>query len=227
MFSQESIRMLVLFLPILILSLSIHEWAHAKAADKLGDATAKYLGRLTIDPMAHISLMGTVVFPAIAVLTGAPLFGWAKPVPVDMRNFKNPRGGMGLVAAAGPASNILIALLLAATLSFANSYYGAGVSGMRSMQGLPAAIADMLIMGVQLNAFLAFFNLLPLPPLDGSRIVAGLGGKDVTNLMDRIEPYGFYILLGIFFFFRGLLQYLVIPVMIFINLVLSLFGVQA
>lgn len=223
MFSQESIRMLVLFLPILILSLSIHEWAHAKAADKLGDATAKYLGRLTIDPMAHISWVGTVLFPTIAVLTGAPLFGWAKPVPVDMRNFKNPRGGMGLVAAAGPASNILIAIVLAATLSYVTSFYGSGITGIRAMKGMPAAIADMLLMGIQLNAFLAFFNLLPLPPLDGSRIVAGLGGDSVARTMDRIEPYGFMLLMLIFF--GGFIKYLTLPVYAFINLLLNGFNV--
>ncbi len=223
MFSQDSIRMLLLFLPVLVLSLSIHEWAHAKVADKLGDATAKYMGRLTIDPLAHISLMGTVIFPTIAVLTGAPLFGWAKPVPVDMRNFKNPRGGMGIVAAAGPASNILIALLLAATLSYSTRYYGAGISEMRSMQGMPAAVADFLLMGIQLNAFLAFFNLIPIPPLDGSRIIAGLGGAGVANSLDKIEPWGFFILM--FIFFGGLIKYLTIPVFAFISLLITGFNI--
>lgn len=223
MFSQDAIRALILFVPLIVVSLSIHEWAHAKVADKLGDATAKYLGRMTIDPMAHISWVGTVLFPSIAVLTGAPLFGWAKPVPVDMRNFKNPRQGMALVAAAGPASNIVIAVILAAILGYLTQSQQMGLSTMREQEGLLGAGSQMLLMGIQLNAFLAFFNLIPIPPLDGSRIIAGLGGNRAAEILDRIEPYGFMILLLVFF--GGFIKYLTLPVFAFITFLMSSFGV--
>jgi len=104
LFTPEKIRLLLLFAPVFILSLSFHEYAHAWSANRLGDSTARYLGRMTMDPMSHISWFGTVLFPAISLLTGAPLFGWANPVPVDMRNFRKPRLHMAIVAAAGPAS---------------------------------------------------------------------------------------------------------------------------
>src|SRR5690606_8734544 len=138
-----------------------------------------------IDPMAHISWIGTVIFPAIAVLTGAPLFGWAKPVPVDMRNFKNPRSGMALVAAAGPASNILLAIILVGIFSLLAQQTGLGLSSLRAQEGLLGAAAEMLWLGVTLNAFLAFFNLIPLPPLDGAKIVQGLVGPNLASAIDR------------------------------------------
>src|SRR4051812_42942787 len=110
----DAVRNLFLYAPPFILSLSIHEWAHAWTAYKLGDPTAKLSGRLTVDPLAHISWMGTVVFPALAMLGILPVFfGWAKPVPVDTRYFKNPRKGMAIVAIAGPAINIILAVFLA------------------------------------------------------------------------------------------------------------------
>ena len=115
---MDKIRELLLFAPPFIISLSFHEFAHAWVANRLGDSTARYLGRLTLDPMAHISWFGTVLFPAISVLAGSNIFfGWANPVPVDMRNFRKPRLGMAYVAAAGPASNLVLATLCAGALS--------------------------------------------------------------------------------------------------------------
>lgn len=222
-FTAENIRKLLLFAPTLILCLSIHEWAHAKAADKLGDGTARYMGRLTLDPMAHISMMGTVVFPSIAVLTGLPLFGWAKPVPVDMRNFKNPRTGMALVAAAGPFSNIVLATLSVAALAVMTSHYGMGFSSMKASGGILGAGTEMLMLAVQLNAFLAFFNLIPLPPLDGSRIVQGLVGPGAAAAIDRMESWSGWLILVLFM--TGLLRVVAIPVYQFIVMLFSLFQV--
>jgi len=221
--SPQVIRSIILFVPMLILCLSIHEWAHAKAADMLGDATPRYMGRLTLDPMAHITVMGTIVLPCVALVTGLPLFGWAKPVPVDMRNFKKQRTGMAIVAAAGPASNLILATLMAAILAIMNHQYQTGVMELKAAGGVAGAAVEMLILGVQLNAFLAFFNLIPLPPLDGSRVLQGFLGHQGAATIDRMESWSGWLILILAF--SGALRFLAVPVMVFIGSLLSLFGV--
>lgn len=217
----DALRQLLLFTPPFILSLSFHEYAHAWVANKLGDSTARYMGRLTMDPMAHISMVGTVIFPAISLLTGAPLFGWANPVPIDMRNFKKPRAGMALVAAAGPLSNILLATLCTAILAWLARgsplaiMHGAGA-------GMKGAANEMLIMAIQLNLFLAFFNLIPIPPLDGSRILQGVVGRTVADKIDEFGHYGNWLLLILFF--MGIFRILAVPVILFMNFLFSAFG---
>ncbi len=183
--THSKIQELVLFIPVFILSLSIHEYAHAWTAQKLGDPTAKYLGRLTIDPMAHISVLGTIIFPAIGLLTGGFLFGWANPVPVDPRHFKKPRRGMAMVAAAGPAINVIIAVCIAAGFGLSTHFVPA--EKFSSDSGIWQAILRMAMLGMQLNLFLAFFNLIPLPPLDGSRILAGILPPKLANDLDAFE----------------------------------------
>jgi len=224
LFSAQAIRTLVLFAPMLIICLSIHEWAHAKSADMLGDSTPRFMGRLTLDPMAHITLVGTVVLPCIAVLTGLPLFGWAKPVPVDMRNFKNPRSGMALVAAAGPASNLVLATLMVAMLAILNQKYQMGVGELKAQGGMLGAGVEMLILGVQLNAFLAFFNLIPLPPLDGSRILQGLVSREWALKLDQMEAWSGWLILLLAF--SGVFRVLAIPVFHFIGTLFALFQVH-
>lgn len=209
----EAFRRLALFAPPFIICLTFHEYAHAWVANKLGDSTAKYLGRLTMDPMAHMSWMGTVLFPAIAVLTGAPLFGWANPVPVDMRNFKKQRAGMAIVAAAGPASNILLAVISTAALSIVAHQTGLSLNSDLRSAGMGGAAVEMLLMAVQLNLFLAFFNLLPIPPLDGSRILQGLVSNEHADKIDQFAAYGQILLL--FLFFSKALHFLVTPVITF------------
>lgn len=221
--SPQVIRSVILFIPMLILCLSIHEWAHAKSADILGDATPRYMGRLTLDPMAHITVMGTIVLPCVALVTGLPLFGWAKPVPVDMRNFKNQRTGMALVAAAGPASNLVLAVLMAAVLAVLNHQHQMGIMEIKAAGGISGAAVEMLILGVQLNAFLAFFNLIPLPPLDGSRVLQGFLGHQGAAVIDRMESWSGWLILILAF--SGALRILGIPVTFFIGSLLSLFGV--
>jgi Zn-dependent protease len=222
LFTPEKIRLLLLFAPVFILSLSFHEYAHAWSANRLGDSTARYLGRMTMDPMSHISWFGTVLFPAISLLTGAPLFGWANPVPVDMRNFRKPRSHMAIVAAAGPASNIVLAVLCTAGLSalihLTTGAMGTGAPGMRG------AAIEMLTMAVQLNLFLAFFNLLPVPPLDGSRIVQGFVSAQTADFIDRYAFQGQMILLALFIF--GVLRVLAVPVYGFQLGLFELFGLR-
>lgn len=203
MLGEDAVRNLFLMAPPFILSLSVHEWAHAWSAYKLGDPTAKMSGRMTLDPLAHISWVGTVLFPTIAILFGAPFFGWAKPVPVDTRYFKNPRGGMAIVAAAGPISNIILASLLMFALG---RMVGANL---QFETPLASSALEMLKYAIQINVFLAVFNLVPLPPLDGSRILQGLVGRKLADKLDQFAPQAEILLLVLMI--AGFFRILVYP----------------
>lgn len=217
MLSSDAVRDLLLFVPPFILSLSFHEYAHAWAANKLGDPTAKYLGRMTLDPLAHISWFGTVLFPALSILMGSHIFfGWANPVPVDARNFKKERRHMAYVAAAGPLSNIIIAFLCCLFISFVvhvPAFTDALASLGATPTGMLKAAIEMLMMTVTLNLFLAFFNLLPLPPLDGSRIIQGFVSPKVADQIDGFASMAQIIL--IFAIFTGVFRFLAAPVYAF------------
>lgn len=175
---------------VLLFSLSVHESAHAWTALKQGDPTAQSLGRISLNPLAHIDIVGTVVMPLLMIFTGVPLLGWAKPTPVDPRHFKDLRRGQIVVSGAGPLSNLLLALLATAGLFVAVRV----VSG--PLRDQPVVV--LLSMVVQLNVLLAVFNLVPLPPLDGSHIVEwtlpnGIGHRYIR----AIAPYGGLILLAL------------------------------
>jgi Zn-dependent protease len=217
----SKVQEVVMFIPLFILSLSIHEYAHAWVAQKLGDPTAKYLGRLTIDPMAHISVLGTIIFPLIGLLSGGYLFGWANPVPIDARHFKKPRQGMALVASAGPAINVLMAVFAMFLLGLLMRF----IPTDRFMEdsGPWQAFMRMTTMGVQLNLFLAFFNLIPLPPLDGSRILAGLVGERMAQQLDAFERSSGASWLLLILIFSGAFQFLGHYVMAFQILLFRIF----
>ncbi|MCC7008435.1 MAG: site-2 protease family protein [Acidobacteria bacterium] len=180
-------EILPLFL-VLILSLSVHEAAHAWTADRLGDPTARTLGRLTLNPLAHIDWIGTVLFPIVAMMSSLPLIGWAKPVPVNWHHLQAPRRDFATVALAGPASNLAIAAGAAALYAAADATAG-GASR-------PAALFAQV---ASLNVFLAVFNLLPVPPLDGGNVLAGLVPEAAARLIDRLRPYGILILYAMMF----------------------------
>jgi Zn-dependent protease len=175
---------------VLLFSLSVHESAHAWTAFRQGDPTARNLGRISLNPLVHIDPIGTVVMPLLMIFTGVPLLGWAKPTPVDPRYFKDLRRGQILVSGAGPLSNLLLALVFTALLFVA-------------VRVLPAPlkeqpVAQLLSLGLQLNVLLAIFNLVPLPPLDGSHVLewalpSGMGHRYVAT----IAPYGGFILLAL------------------------------
>jgi len=170
---------------VLVGSLSVHEAAHAWVASLLGDPTAKRLGRLTLNPVAHVDLVGTLIFPLVAISTGLPLIGWAKPVPVDFRHLKDPRRDFAMVAAAGPLSNLVMAVVGAAVFSLLG-----GLEVARGGQMLPRVVLQFVV----LNVLLAVFNMVPVPPLDGGNVLMGLLPASGAAVMDRIRPYGFLVL---------------------------------
>ncbi len=175
-------------LPVL-LAITMHEAAHGWAAWKLGDDTAKQMGRVTFNPLAHIDPFGTVILPAILIMAGGVLFGWAKPVPVVFSRLGNPRRDMVLVAAAGPGINIGLAIVSAISLYF--------VDLQRSL--FDEWVARNLINSININLLLAIFNMIPMPPLDGGRIAVGLLPYKLAVPLARLERAGLFILIGLIF----------------------------
>ncbi len=187
-------------LPV-IFAITVHEVAHGWVANRLGDPTARMLGRLTLNPIKHIDPIGTVLIPAILLaLPGGIIFGWAKPVPVTAQNLKNPRRDMAIVAAAGPAVNLIMAVLWALVARFAQFL---------PSESLAMPLTYMGFAGISINILLAVLNLLPIPPLDGGRVVSNLLPPRASAQYDQIEPYGFFILLGLII--TGALGYLLGP----------------
>lgn len=192
-----------LLLAVLIASLTFHEAAHAWAADRLGDPTARLLGRLSLNPLVHIDLIGTVLFPLIAISTGVPLIGWAKPVPVDVRNLAAPRRDFALVAAAGPASNLVLALAAAGAFAVIRAFGD-------DAGPIAYAVVVAVLNAVVINVLLAVFNLIPVPPLDGGNILLGVLPASLVGAVERIRPYGIFVLYGLMF--SGLLSRITYPV---------------
>jgi len=198
----------------LLFAMVLHEYAHGWAANQCGDQTAKLQGRLTINPLAHIDLFGTVILPLLCLLLpGSFLLGWAKPVPIDPRNMGHPRRDMALVAAAGPAMNLVLAvvsaLVLAAMLMWDPTLTSQTAGDPAPPQDsftrmLLLPLAVMALYSVMINVFLALFNLIPIPPLDGGRILTCLLPTRPALALARLEPYGMMILVGLIVFDKEL-----------------------
>ena len=179
---------------VLLFSLTVHETAHAWTADRLGDPTARLLGRVSLNPMVHADLIGTIVFPLVAMLGNVPLIGWAKPVPVNVSRLGRGRRDYVLVAAAGPASNLLIAAAASVALGlFTVSPQTLGEAN------VSAPLAALLVQAMIVNVFLAVFNMLPIPPLDGGNVLSGLLPSHLARTFDQLRPYGFILLYVLLF----------------------------
>ncbi|OOG25945.1 site-2 protease family protein [Thioalkalivibrio denitrificans] len=208
-------------IPVLF-AITLHEVAHGWVARLLGDTTAQMLGRLTVNPLKHIDPVGTVLVPlgllVITMVTPGPpfVFGWAKPVPVNTRNLKNPQRDMAIVAVAGPLSNLVMAFFWALMIKL-----GLGMLETFSWMAVPLVL--MGAAGVFINLLLMVLNLLPVPPLDGGRVVSGLLPPRMSDTYDRLEPYGLFIILGLLF--TGLLWTILRPFLgFFIDLIGTVFG---
>ena len=177
-------EMLIPAVPVMLLALTVHEWAHAYTAWRLGDPTARMLGRMTLNPLAHLDLFGTLAI----VLIG---FGWARPVPVSMVNLKHPRRDMMWISVAGPLSNLIQALLFGLVFQLV----GRGLADV----GLTGFFGRMIFYGIFINSALAVFNLIPVPPLDGSKILYGLFPSVSEQSILKLEHYGPMVLMGLIF----------------------------
>ena len=186
---SERLINFLMFLPIFLLSISVHEYSHAFFANKYGDDTAKKLGRLTLNPFKHIDLVGSVIMPLAAFASGFALIGWAKPVPVDRRNFSDPLKNDAVVSFAGPLSNFILSALLFVLFIISANIFGEQNS----------IISNLLWYGVFLNVFLFAFNLLPIPPLDGSHILFDLFPNKLTAKYLNLGLYGSLLLLVFIF----------------------------
>jgi len=206
----------VLIVPVLF-AIVVHEVAHGWVAKHLGDPTADRLGRLTLNPIKHIDPVGTILVPALLVLlrTGF-VFGWAKPVPVTWENLRRPKRDMALVAAAGPAANFLMAIFWALMVRISQLFP-------ETMSWMAEPLYFMGLVGILANVLLMVFNLLPLPPLDGGRVAVGLLPGPLAYRLSQVEPYGFFILIGLMIL--NVLGMIVIPIAeAIVSLVLLLVG---
>ncbi len=212
-------QLIISALPILI-AITFHEVSHGCVAYKLGDPTAKFVGRLTLNPLAHIDPFGTILLPMMLLIFHLPPFGYAKPVPINPMNFSNPRKGMAISAAAGPITNIVLALLSVMVLKFVLPPLAAVSSGPVTERVL-RPLMMMFSSSVIINVILAAFNMIPIPPLDGGRVLVGLLPSRQARAYSGIERFGFFIV--IILIYTGLANYFITPI---INFFLRLFHME-
>lgn len=209
---------IIVLLPVLFFSIILHEFAHGYVAYRMGDDTAYMSGRLTLNPISHVDLIGTIAVPAVCWLFGWPLFGWAKPVPVNPMRLPSPHKDMGKVAFAGPACNLILATLCALFLKLTVAFQA------QLGQHMVISLAHILQYGLFVNVFLAVFNLIPIPPLDGGRVLTALLPLSAAVKYDRfVGRYGMWIVFALIL--TGVVKYILFPPTAFIVSVLAkIFG---
>ena len=200
---SDTLQLALVLIPCLIVAIVFHEVAHGWTALALGDPTAKEQRRLSLNPIRHVDPIGTLLVPGALALFGGPIFGWAKPVPVNFRRLDNPRTGMMLVGAAGPAMNFLLAALAAVTLGLtlsAGSTLGFSANGLPTIvdaDGATSLLGTGLLVFILINTFLALFNLLPIPPFDGSHIVEGLLPRSLAHHYAKLRNVGMLLFIAL------------------------------
>lgn len=211
--AAQIIRNIVIFFPAFLFALVVHEFGHAWAAKRWGDNTSEWQGRLTLNPIAHMDLFGTLIFPMISIVTGSSIFfGWAKPVPIEPRNFRSYRQGLFWVSSAGVIVNLftgfLSAILLVVLVVFVPESFG-----------FKAGLVEMFRSLLLINFSLAVFNLLPIPPLDGSNIIMSFLSFDAARKFAEFQQYSFFLL--ILLMFSGAFRFLSIPVLFLADISIS------
>lgn len=197
--SPDKLQLILIVAPVILLAVILHEVMHGWVANRLGDPTAAERGRLTLNPLPHIDPIGTVILPILLAVTGAPVFGWAKPVPVNFARLRQPKQDMVKVAVAGPLTNVVLAILSAIFFDFLGGFAARGTY-----------LVEVALAGVVINVWLAVLNMVPILPLDGGRVVAGLLPRPQAVTFARLEPYGLMILMVLLF--SGALTRLIEPV---------------
>ena len=190
--SLEYWASVLMAVPAVIIGLTFHEYAHAWTANKLGDPTAKAMGRLTFNPLRHLSVIGTICFLLFR-------FGWAKPVPINPANFEKPRRGIIITSIAGPTGSLIIAVAFAILARLLSLFLPPDPSSL-----LSSYVYSILVYGTILNILFFFFNLIPIPPLDGSQILFNLLPARYANVYQFLQRFGFFILIGFIVLFRGI-----------------------
>ncbi|MGE3920121.1 MAG: site-2 protease family protein [Gammaproteobacteria bacterium] len=201
---QETLQRFLIWALPLLFAITIHEVAHGWVALKFGDRTAQMLGRLTLNPLKHIDLIGTVIVPAMLFFLGGFIFGWAKPVPITWENLKNQKRDMALVSLAGPIANLLMAIIWAFVAKL-------GEFLLPESYSFGLALSYMGQAGIIINMMLMILNLLPIPPLDGSRVVSSLLPGRLAYKYNLLAPFGIFILLGLIFL--GVLSRIIAPLL--------------
>ncbi len=216
----DTIRQLIISVPPLVMAITIHEVSHGYVANRLGDPTARLMGRLTLNPIKHIDPVGTVILPLVLTMIGGVIFGYAKPVPINPGNFQDPKKGMAISAAAGPITNVILAIASAIILMLIIIPI-TGLLKSSAVNAVLTPIALMLQFSVRINIFLAALNLIPILPLDGGRVLVGLLPYKQAAAYSKIEPYGFYILMALIF--TGIAWQFISPVVKFLYLFVPFF----